>query len=820
MKISLKWLNDYVQVDDYFSKPAELAGLLTSAGLEVEEIEDQGRAYRNVVVGHILEKAQHPNADRLSLCQVTTGTGVVHQIVCGAQNHKQGDRVVVALPGAVLPGNFEIKQSKIRGVDSGGMLCSEKELGLKPESEGILILPADAEIGKPFAEYSGRQDVILDIKVTPNRADCLSHLGLAREIGALLGRSCELRVESLIESEMSTQKLLRLEVKDTQACPRYCGRAVRGVKVGPSPDWLRQRLESVGLKSINNIVDVTNYVMFETGQPLHAFDLSDIRGGVLQVARAQAGEDFTTLDGTKIQLSADDLSIRDGERVLALAGVVGGQNSGVKETTRDIFIEAANFQPTVVRRSSRRHGIDTDSAYRFARGVDPQAVSLSLNRAAQLIQSVAGGDICREAYDIYPHPFEKKPIHISMPMLSQRLGYKAEPTAFVNFMTRLGCQVQRSESDEMAWSVLPPAFRSDLSIDMDLVEEYARLNGYHHIPEVLPISAGAPAKNDSQYLFDRRVRRLLHAQGYLQIINYAFLNDQFQKSVLGSHEKLLALGLTTASHAVKIKNPLTEELNVMRLALLPGVLKVVQHNSRHGNHFGQVFETGAVHLPQSTSTEGNQFAQEQRACLAAWGRMPGLWNQKSETPLIFQLKAAVENLLVSLQIKDLSFSPLDSANGPEFLHPGQSAGVKVEGKLVGFIGVVHPNLLSQLKIREVTAVAEINLDRLAQGQPRALRSKPISLFPSVDRDLALVLPKAMPSSEPMRLMRQAAGQLLQEIEVFDIFEGGSLPAGHKSVAYRLVFQDLQSTLDDQRVNALRDQVVKALEESLKISVRS
>ncbi|MCM2282987.1 MAG: phenylalanine--tRNA ligase subunit beta, partial [Bdellovibrionaceae bacterium] len=807
MKISLKWLQDYVDVADFFARPQELSRLLTDAGLEVEGIENLAKTFDRVVIGHILEKGQHPNADRLSLCQVATGTGVVHQIVCGAQNHKKDDRVVVALPGAVLPGNFEIKLAKVRGVESGGMLCSEKELGLKAESEGILILKADAPIGKSFAEYMGFDDIVLDLKVTPNRADCLSHFGLAREIGAILGRPVEMKVESLSESGGSTRALTQLEVRATELCPRYTGRGVRGVKVGPTPEWMKKRLESVGLNSINNVVDVTNYVMLELGQPLHAFDVREIKGGKITVDQAKIGETFTTLDGTEIRLTGEELTIRDGERVVALAGVVGGLNSGIREETSDVFIEAAYFQPTAVRRTSRQFGIETDSSYRFSRGTNPEAVPLALNRAAQLIQAVAGGEICGEPYDVYPHPIQRPKIEIRLSTLTDRLGYEVDATKFVDWMKRLGCQIDSAFGTDGAWVVVPPLSRSDLNIDMDLVEEFGRLDGYHHIPETLPVMGGRPSEHQSQYVAELKLRRLLQGQGYCQAINYAFIGSKFQDRVLGAYEKIAGYGLRAIHAPVTLINPLTEELNVMRSALAPGLLKNVQHNSRHGNAHGRLFEIGFVFDSKRSggAAEGNSYLQEWRLALAWWGDADDLWSKSARAPQVLQVKTTVENLLKSLGISRYTWSQsMDERVVPDFLHPGQCASLTAEGKPVGFIGTLHPSLQDELKIRETVVLAEFNLERLMQDQPRAPKSKPISTFPAVDRDIALMMPKTVAAGEIVALMRKTAGDVLQDVRVFDVFEGASLDPGQRSVAFRLVFQDLKGTLEDAHVNELRD----------------
>lgn len=819
MKISLKWLSDYIDIQDYFSKPQELAALLTAAGIEVEGIENLAKQFENVVVGHILQKGQHPNADRLTLCQVSTGEGVVHQIVCGAKNHNEGDRVVVALPGAILPGDFAIKHSKIRGVESGGMLCSEKELGLKSESEGILILPSDAPVGLPFAKLMGYDDILFELKVTPNRADCLSHFGLAREIGCVLGRPVKFPLESLLEEGGSTQEQVRLELKARDLCPRYAGRGVRGVKVGPSPEWLQKRLESVGMKCINNVVDITNFVMMELGQPLHAFDMREIKGQKIVVDRATAGEKFVTLDGSEITLEGSELTIRDAERPVALAGVVGGKNSGIQDDTIEIFIEAAHFTPSAVRRTARKFGIETDSSYRFARGTNPEAVPLAMNRAAQLIQQVAGGEILGAPHDQYPAPLKREPIEISLHTLVSRLGYKVDAAEFTDWMIRLGCEIKQIDESESGpvWSVLPPVFRWDLLIEMDLVEEFARLHGYQYIPETLPALAAMPSVHDPVFTFEAKVRRLLQAQGGLQAINYGFISGTFQDKILGNVERLKGSGLQVSAQPISLVNPLNEEINVMRTSVIPGLVKNVLHNSRHGNSFGRVFELGFGH---STDVSGS-YAQEGRVGLAFWGSQQNLWMKEEVSPVVFALKGAVENLLRGLNFNRWKWIQYSAPKDvPEFLHPGQAALLQVEGKVVGFIGTLHPNMAEELKIRESCALAEFSLEKLMPAQSRAPKYQSISKFPVVDRDIALVMPKTLPTADIEAEIKKAAGELLREVYVFDVFEGGNLPAGQRSVAFRLLFQSLEATLEDQKVNELRDKVLGALSSKFGVQLRA
>ncbi|AHZ84182.1 phenylalanine--tRNA ligase subunit beta [Bdellovibrio bacteriovorus] len=813
MKISLKWLHDYVDVTEFFQKPEVLAEALTRGGLEVEEITNRAKDFNHVVIGHILEKDKHPNADKLSLCRVSTGEGVVHQIVCGAQNHKAGDRVIVALPGAVLPGNFAIKKSAVRGVDSAGMLCSLKELGLATESEGIAILPADAPVGKAYAEYGGYDDVTFELKVTANRADCLSHFGLAREVSTLFGKELKVPSSELKTNGKSSKSEIALDVKAFDLCPRYAGRFLKGVKVGPSPAWLKARLESVGMNSINNIVDVTNYVMLELGQPLHAFDAAFINGKKIIVDRAVAGEKFITLDGTEIALNGAELTIRDVNHPVCLAGVVGGKNSGVSDSTTEVFLEAAYFLPMSARKTSRSHGIDTDSSYRFARGVDPDGTLRGLNRAAALILEVAGGEAYADHHDFYPNPVKKAPVDITIKTVSDRLGYEAEEHKFVDFMKRLGCEINKKGE---TFTVLPPTFRFDIEQDMDLVEEYARLNGYEHIPEALPALAAAPSFQDKTFMLNRTTSELLRGEGFQQAVNFAFVGSKAQKAFLGSLEALKATGLAATEKEIRILNPLNEEMDVMRSSLSFGLFKNLNHNFHSGNMQGRLFEIGSTFFVK----DDGSFAEGSRAGMAIWGRASNLWNKSLDYPVVYELKAAVEVLLKSLNISSYTWvTPANKSEVPEFLHQGQFAQLLVEGKKVGFIGTLHPLLLEDNKIRVPAALAELDLDQLYKGQPRPYRIQSVSKFPIVERDFAFVMPKALKVGDVLKDIRKAGAGLLLNVDVFDLYEGEKMEAGKKSVAIRIWLQDKNATLQETQINETTTKILESLKKNFDLSVR-
>ncbi|MCB0366428.1 MAG: phenylalanine--tRNA ligase subunit beta, partial [Bdellovibrionales bacterium] len=729
------------------------------------------------------------------------------------QNHKQGDKVVVALVGAVLPGNFEIKKSKIRQVESFGMMCSEKELDLAEESPGIMILPAEAPVGVPFAEYMGWNDVVMELSVTPNRADCLSHFGLAREVAALLGRGYEVPLADIKATGGSTKKMIDLKVKNADLCPRYAGRGIFGVKVGPSPDWLRKRLESVGLNSINNVVDVTNFVMMELGQPLHAFDADEIAASTITVDNAKKGEVFQSLDGTEFKLDGDELMIRDGARPVALAGVVGGLNSGITEKTQNIFLESAYFLRETVRRTSRKLGIDTDSGYRFSRGTDPEGVVLAMNRACELIQRVAGGEVGKDYHDFYPQPLSQPSIGIAHEYLETRLGYKAEGSEFETWMKRLGCQVKTNKKMG-GWDVVPPPYRVDLEANVDLVEEFARLNGYENVPENFPPLVTSPSPHAFQFTMENRLNELLVAEGYLQAVNYGFYSGRTAGEFLGDTAKLNNVGLKTSAQAVAIRNPLSEDTDVMRTSLLPGLFRNLMHNYRHGIESGRLFETGFVF----EQGEGG-YEEECRVGMVVWGHPVDMWVKDKTRPVVYDLKATVENLLSKLMISGFQWRKLKAEEYPSFVHPGQSVALFVEGRLLGVLGTLHPSLAQESKLRHDCAVCEFNFDGLMRGQPRTAKARPLSKFPAVERDLAFLVPETIAAEDILKEIRKQSGNLLEEAWIFDVYAGDKLEQGQRSIAYKMVFRDQKGTLGEAELTDLQKKLVQAVEKRFNVQVR-
>lgn len=812
MKVSFNWLNQYIDIQDYRSRLGELENLLTQAGLEVEEMVNPSEHWGHVVVGELVQVGSHPDADKLTLCQVNVGASEPLQIVCGAKNHKQGDFVAVAQVGAVLPGDFKIKQSKIRGMQSSGMLCSELELGLSAESEGILILSPEHKPGTPLPDLQELSDIVFELNVTPNRADCLSHLGLARELSTLLDRAVQLPSVKLPAVKGDLSEVIHVQLNDSQACPRYCGRMIKGVQVAASPDWLKRRIEAVGLNAINNIVDVTNFVLFEFGQPLHAFDLKKISKSQLCIEKAAKGEKFTTLDSSEISLSESDLVIRDGARPVALAGVVGGLNSGVSEETQDIFLESAFFVAEGVRRTSRSHGIETDSCYRFSRGVDPAQTLLALDRAAALIQEVAGGEVQAGVVDIYPKPYVTQPISIATSYVEERLGLAVSAKSFENWMQRLGCCVQESKG---LFQVTPPTFRWDLRIKEDLVEEYARLNGYDQLIETLPELHHEPGHHRPLYQMTEKIQNSLAGMGLHQAVNYAFIGRGESQKIWTSATVAANWGLTMSDEPVQLLNPLSEDLAVMRESLLPSLFKNLVFNHHRGNTLGRVFELAPSH---NKSSEG--FQEENRLALAFWGHNQGLWAQKKEHATVFELKSTIEALMIKLGSTRFRWDKVRAEDCPQGFHPTQTAALFYEGSYVGLLGSLHPRLKDKNKIRVDVAWTELNFDKLCVRQPRSAKFKPLPKFPGVERDVAFVAPESMSVQQILTEIKKSAGALLVDCQVFDLYQDETLKShGQRSIAFRLRFQSDKQTLTDDEINGLRDKVVNSVCQKQGLEIR-
>ena len=807
MKVTLNWLKEYVEFD---WSPEELAVRLTMLGIEVEGVQELGGEFEGVVVAEVLTRDKHPNADRLSLCRVADGKGE-RQIVCGAQNFKAGDKVPLILPGATLPAKpgeapLQIKVGKIRGVESQGMLCSPQELGLPDAVDGLLILKPDAKVGQPFAEYLGRSgsDVVYDLEITPNRPDLNSVIGIAREISALTGNPLKLPALPDSQDAAAATPFVSIRLEDAELCPRYLARLVRGVKVGPSPDWLKSTLEKVGIRSISNVVDVTNYVMLEIGHPLHAFDYHLIAKGsdgapTIVVRRAAEGEKFTTLDGQARTLTNQMLLIADEQKGIALAGIMGGQNSEISDKTVDVLIESAYFNPTNIRRTSKALGLRSESSYRFERGCDPNlGLEFASRRAAGLIAQLAGGQIAAGAVDAYPRPVGEKLISLRHRKVSELLGMDLSAAQNVNYLRRLGLRIAVENGDEYC-EVEAPTFRVDLKREIDLIEEIARMHGVENIPSTPP--RGAIGSNEFDAVQDEitEARRILTGLG---------LNEAQGQTLISDVEFQLP-----GVDWVPLANPLSSDMNALRPGLLPGLLHALRHNVARKNESVALFEIGRVF-----TMNNGQPREERRVAIALTGlRNATFWSgEERDTKFdIFDLKGLLEEFLEQFGMRGLSYTRRAESTALCL----ESAVVQLGKNPVGELGQLLPTLAKQFDLRDATLLAELNLDLLLARRNTSKTLKALPAFPAIRRDVAMLVPEETTHESILSAVKQAKPQNLEAVELFDVFRGKNVPAGRKSMAYSFTYRSADKTLTDAEVNAAHEKVVEQFKRALQAEIR-
>ncbi len=810
MKVTLNWLREYV---DFDWSPEQLAERLTLLGIEVEGVEKQTGEFEGVVVAQILASDKHPNADRLSVCRVADGKGE-RQIVCGAKNYQVGDKVPLAQPGCTLPTApgqppFTIKASKMRGVESQGMLCSAKELGLAEDAEGLLILPADAKVGQPFAQHLGRAsgDVVYDLEITPNRPDLNSVMGIAREISALTGNP--LRWPETPEKAVAegTATLIRVEIEDAELCPRYTARIVRGVKVGPSPAWLKNRLEQVGIRSISNVVDATNFVMLEIGQPLHAFDyhlLAAEADGIrtVRIRRAAEGEKFTTLDGQERTLTAQNLLIADRTKGIALAGVMGGQNTEINAQTRDVLIESANFKPQNIRATSKKLDLRTDSSYRFERGADAGICDWASRRAAVLIQQLAGGEILSSPIDAHPDPKPAKTIRLRPGKVQQLLGVDIPVAEQTRFLDSLGLKTSPGEGGQLTAEI--PSFRVDLKREVDLIEEIARLFGVDKIPSTSPRGAIGSHPFDTTYDNYAEVRRILTACG---------LNEAQGQTLISDNSLQQLKGEAALQNALRLENPLSSDMNVLRSSLLPGLLDSLRRNLHHQTHDVRLFEIGRVF-----SGSVGEIREERRVALAITGlRHSPFWtgDEREARCDIYDLKGIVEELFEQLGVRGVQWSRQTEANSLYI----ESAQVLVGKHSAGEIGQLNPLTARKYDLRDPVLLAEFNLDFLLARRNAAKSFKGLAAFPAVRRDIAMLVADDVSHDRVLTVVKQSKTPNLESVQLFDVFRGKNVPAGQKSAAYAFTYRHAERTLTEAEVNGAHEKLVEQLKSQLSATMR-
>jgi phenylalanyl-tRNA synthetase beta chain len=801
MRVSYNWLQEYADCD---LTPAELADLLTMAGLEVEGIEEVGSELKGVVIAQIASITPHPQADRLSLCRVMVGTEA-YPIVCGARNMKEGDKVALALVGAELPEGVTIKETKIRGERSEGMMCSESELGLSSSADIIMILPPDAPVGAPLADFFKVKDHILEVTLTPNRGDCLSMIGVAREVAALTGGRFHPPTPQLREGDDRIEDAVRVSVLDPDLCPRYSARFITGVQIGPSPFWLRSRLERAGVRSINNVVDVTNYVMLEYGQPLHAFDFDLLEGGEIVVKRANAGQTFVTLDEMERVLDKDTLMICDAARPVAIAGVMGGLNSEIRDNTSRVLLESAYFSPAGTRRTSKVLGLQTESSYRFERGIDPEGVLDASLQATALIAQLAGGEVARGTIDCYPTPITRAEIRLRLPKVFAVLGISLEREEVHGILRRLHMEVKDNKGEE--WVISPPAYRGDITREIDLIEEIGRLTGYDRIPVQTPKMWVLPLQEDRQEEVENRAKHALVGLGFSEVITYSFIPPQ-------SLETLRLPPDDPRLHPLALLNPLAEGQSVMRTTLLPGLLETTRYNLSYNNTDLKIFESRDVYQPRKSET----LPQERRslAGLAMGSVAEEGWNVPPQKVDFYYVKGCVEQLLAELRTPPPTFT---SSEGISYLHPSKGAVVTVDGVEIGAVGELHPAVAEAFELPPGVLVFEIDLPTLAERFWREVTFTPLPRFPSVDRDVAVVVDEGISAEELREIIQGVDNACIELVDVFDCYRGDPIPSGQKGLAFRIRYRSGERTLTDEEVNEFHQEVLKQLQTVPALTIR-
>lgn len=813
MKLSFEWLKDYLECD---LTVQQIADLMTAVGIEVDAVEEQDRVpggLRGVVVAKVLECEAHPDSDHLHITRVDAGSGEPLTVVCGAPNVAAGQKVLLATIGTELPGDFKIKKSKIRGVESFGMICAEDELGIGTSHEGIMVLPEDAVVGTPAAEYLGLgTQAVIEYEITANRVDAASHWGVARDIYAALklkGVPCKLDRPSVEAFKEGPGKGLGIDVQDPSAAPRYSGVTVKGVKVGPSPKWLAERLESIGLKPINNIVDISNFVLFELGQPLHTFDADKVRGGTVIVRRASQGEVLKTLDGVERKLDATDIVIADAEGPMCIAGVFGGEDSGVSDDTTSVFIESAYFDPGSIRRTSKRHILQTDASFRFERGADPEVMPYALRRAALLIQECAGGSIEGAVEEFYPEPVKPREVQLDYARIDAFVGEKLGRETIETILEALGYGF--IARDDKGATVTVPSYMVDVYMECDVVEEILRIYGYDNIPlpHHMKMSVGATPSPDPEAVRNS-ISNFLAAQGFNEIMNNSLTKAAYYDS----------LQTFPAERCVRIVNPLSSDLSVMRQTLILGGLEVVAYNINRQNYSLRTFEYGSVYsrLPEGDGKTLSGYEEHTCFTLMMTGSQEKYWKGAAMKSDFYMLKGYLE-LLVKRYGADLyqmwtEPAPSDIfSEGTIYKLPGQ-------GNVLATMGTVKPALAARFGVKQPVFAAEIEWKTLFELVRRDKVSfHDIPRYPEVRRDLALLLDESVSYSALRAAAFKNAKKLLRDMTLFDVYRGDKIPEGKKQYAVSLVIRDDDKTLTDEDVERLVGRLLDVFKGEFKADLR-
>jgi len=790
MKVSLDWLKEFVDIDQ---TPAELAEVLTMAGLEVEGLEHKAHDLNDCKVARILDIRPHPKADRLSICQVDSGREKA-SVVCGATNISKGNLVPLALPGTTLPNGVPVKETRIRDEISKGMLLAEDEMGLTDDHSGIMILPDDLTPGQTLSDAMDLEDWILDVSLSPNRIDCGSIVGIAREIGALTKKKIKMPDIHIQESDKAIKDVADVTVLDIEGCPRYTAGLVDHVKISPSPFWMRYRLHASGIRSINNVVDITNYVLMELGQPLHAFDYHRLEDRRIVVKRAEKGQVFTTLDDQTRYLDDQTLMICDGKEPVALAGIMGGLDSEITESTTTVLIESAYFSPTVIRRSSKRLSLTTDASYRFERGIDIEGTGLALKRSLMLSARLAGGDIAKGIIDCYPVKWSPPKITLRADRTNKHLGTSIGAKEMADHLSSLNMAAEAVDRNRI--EVSPPSFRGDITREADLVEEIARLIGYNNIPVTLP--AIRPTEEDiSESVLRDRIKAILIGTGFTEIITYSFISPESADIIGAGNESELR-------SFVKLLNPLSQDQSVMRTSPIPGLLSTVRLNSLRGQNDLRIFEWGKVYI------KGESELPQERQVLAALITGMGSrqeWYQLPREADFYDIKGLAEDILKGLGIEE----PEYKRNGPkEGFDQNEYARMFSSGSEVGAIGKVSKDVLEGYGVEKKAYVLELYVEKLLSLAVWAKKFAPLAKFPSVRRDISIIVDRSVQSAMLINIVKENGKDLIESVDIFDVYQGKQIAPQEKALAVRISYRSKERTLTDDEVNNIHEEVIEEI----------
>ena len=794
MKIPYSWLKEYV---DFDLTPRELTERLTMVGLEAERVVDLGVAHRALKVGYVISVQRHPRADKLSLCQVDMGSEIL-SIVCGAPNVAEGQKVPVVFPGQRLPSGRKISRLEIRGIESQGMICSEAELRLGDDASGIMVLPADVEVGAPLSDVLGLDDVVMDFEVTPNRPDCLSIVGVAREVHAITGGTLRLPKPDVRESTVEVGGLASVEILDPEGCPRYSARVFTGVDVGPSPDWLKRKLEAAGLRAINNVVDVTNYVLLEIGHPMHAFDLDRLAGRQIVVRKAESGEQLIMLDGALRDLDPRILVIADRDRSVAIAGVMGGENSHVAAETRNVLLESAYFLPRQIRFSARILGLSTEASMRFERGTDFDATVYALDRAAELILQVGGGSVAKGVLDAYPRKLTEPALRLRPRRVNKLLGTALKGSRMREILSGLGCQVHDEDGD---LTVRVPSFRPDLTREIDLVEEVARIHGYNNIENREVVAGPLSVVRDPSDRLKRTTRRMLVALGFTEVVTNSLVSSEASERFGLERPRVL------------LSNPLSEDASALRLSLLPNLLEVAARNLNFKIENIRIFEIGKIFLQTG---DGAVSERLQMGGLMAGYRDQPAWGTRPAEVDFFDVRGVLECYLE--QVLDRKFSVRNIQTS--IYKPGSSAQILVDGDPIGTFGELWSEILSKLDIKTPAFAFLLDFDLLLKYWRTSRQVRPSPRYPAVERDIALVLRDEVPAEAIVEAIRATDPPLIETAVPFDLYRGDQVPEGHKSLALSLKFRSPERTLREEEVDELCQRILARLARNFRARLRS